>query len=569
MTQDTALEILKTGANVFLTGEPGSGKTHTVSAYVRYLREHSIEPSITASTGIAATHVGGMTIHAWSGIGIKRFLTDYDLDALASREPLVRRVATTKVLIIDEISMLDGIILGLVDKVLRSIRRSEEPFGGIQMVFVGDFFQLPPIPEKTAGLEQRLMPQFAFTSPAWKASNPLVCYLTEQHRQDDEVFLSALSMIRSGELDESLGEIFEDRRLGGELEVPENVPLLYTHNMDVDMKNNEALEKIEEEVHEFRMITRGKDTVIETMKRGCLSPEVLRLKEGASVMFTKNDFERGYVNGTLGVVESFDEDDGLPIVRMRNGKSIKAEPEEWSVSDGDKKLATLSQVPLRLAWAITVHKSQGMSLDAAVMDLSKAFEYGQGYVALSRVRTLSGLYLAGMNRRAFEVHPIVLERDREMRQRSDDADEYFAHLPPDELNNMHENFLTAAGGTLEKIEVEDPSEQLGEEKKKKGDTYLKTKEMLLARMPLDEIVKLREIKKSTVFSHIEVLVEGDKTIDISYMKSDMDEEKMRTILNAFAAFRGSDMEKKLSPVKDLLGQAATFDEIRFARLFLD
>jgi hypothetical protein len=376
-------------------------------------------------------------------------------------------------------------------------------------------------------------------------------------------------MIRSGELEESLGEIFEDRRLGGELEVPENVPLLYTHNMDVDRKNNEALEKIEEEVHEFRMITRGKENVVELMKRGCLSPEVLRLKIGASVMFTKNDFERGYVNGTLGVVEEFDEDDGLPIVRMRNGKSVKAEPEEWSVSDGDKKLATLSQVPLRLAWAITVHKSQGMSLDAAVMDLSKSFEYGQGYVALSRVRTLSGLYLAGMNRRAFEVHPIVLERDREMRQRSDDADEYFAHLPPDELNNMHENFLTASGGSLEKIEVEDSALEPGKEKNKKGDTYLRTKEMILARMPLDEIVKLREIKKSTVFSHIEILKEGDDTIDISYLKSEMDDEKLRTILNAFAAFRGSDMEKKLSPVKDLLGQTATFDEIRFARLFLD
>lgn len=569
MTQETALEILKTGANVFLTGEPGSGKTHTVSAYVRYLREHGIEPSITASTGIAATHVGGMTIHAWSGIGIKRFLTDYDLDALSSREPLVRRVVSAKVLIIDEISMLDGIILGLVDKVLRSIRRSEEPFGGIQMVFVGDFFQLPPIPEKQAGMEQRMMPQFAFTSPAWKAANPLVCYLTEQHRQDDETFLSALSMIRSGELEESLGEIFEERRVGGELEVPENVPLLYTHNMDVDRKNNEELDKIEEELHEFQMITRGKDVVVEQMKRGCLSPEVLRLKVGASVMFTKNDFERGYVNGTLGVVESFDEDDGLPIVRMHNGKSIKAEPEEWSVSDGDKKLATLSQVPLRLAWAITVHKSQGMSLDAAVMDLSRAFEYGQGYVALSRVRTLSGLYLAGMNRRAFEVHPIVLERDREMRQRSLDADEYFAHLPSDQLNQMHENFLTASGGTLERHEVEDPSEELGEEKKKKGDTYLRTKEMLIAQISIDDIVRMREIKKSTVFSHIEILREADKTIDISYLRGEMDEEKLRTIHNAFRAFKGSDMEKKLSPVKDLLGQAFTFDEIRFARLFLD
>jgi hypothetical protein len=210
-----------------------------------------------------------------------------------------------------------------------------------------------------------------------------------------------------------------------------------------------------------------------------------------------------------------------------------------------------------------------MSLDAAVMDLSKAFEYGQGYVALSRVRSLSGLYLAGMNRRAFEVHPIVLERDREMRQRSDDADEYFAHLSPDDLTKMHENFITHSGGTLEKREIEEAGEEMGEEKRKKGDTYLRTKELLLRRMTVEEIVKERELKKSTVLSHIETLLENDKEVDITYLRREMDEEKLRTILTAFAAFRGSDMERKLSPVKDLLGQVATFDEIRFARLFLD
>ncbi len=569
MTQDTALEILKTGANVFLTGEPGSGKTHTVSAYVRYLRQHNIEPSITASTGIAATHVGGMTIHAWSGIGIKRYLTDYDLDALASREPLVRRVATTKVLIIDEISMLDGVVLGLVDKVLRSIRRSEEPFGGIQMVFVGDFFQLPPIPERQAGLEQRMMPQFAFTSPAWKAANPLVAYLTEQHRQDDETFLSALSMIRSGELDESLGEIFEERRVGGELEVPNNIPLLYTHNIDVDKKNEEELAKLEGDLAEFHMTSRGKDTLVEQMKRGCLSPELLRLKEGASVMFTKNDFEQGYVNGTLGVIDHFDEDDGLPVVQTRSGNMIKAAPEEWSVTDGDKVLAKLSQIPLRLAWAITVHKSQGMSLDAAVMDLSRAFEYGQGYVALSRVRTLSGLYLAGMNRRAFEVHPIVLERDREMRTRSDEADEYFQHLPEKDLTLMHENFITASGGTLTATVIPDVVDQFNEEKKKKGDTYLKTKELILERRTLVEIATMRGVKTGTIISHIEILKDGDDTIDFSYMKGEIDGEKLRTIHKAFQTFEGSDNEGKLTPVKDLLGPVATFDEIRFARLFIE
>ena len=567
MTEDTALEILKTGANVFLTGEPGSGKTHTVSEYVRYLRQHDIEPAITASTGIAATHVGGMTVHAWSGIGIKRFLTEYDLDALSSRESLVRRAVSAKVLIIDEISMLDGVVLGLVDKALRSLRRNEEAFGGLQIVFVGDFFQLPPIPEKGAPGAIKPIPQFAFLSPVWKVANPLVAYLTEQHRQDDETFLSALTMIRSGDLDESLGEVFEDRRVNPK-ELPPNVPMLFTHNIDVDKRNDEELAKLEGKVHEFVMQSRGKVPLVEQMKRGCLSPEVLRLKEGAAVMFTKNDFERGYVNGTLGVVNDFDEDDGLPMIRLRSGATVKAEPEEWSVSDGDKKLATLSQVPLRLAWAITVHKSQGMSLDAAVMDLSRAFEYGQGYVALSRVRTLSGLYLMGANRRAFEVHPIVLERDREIRTKSEDADEYFAHLPEEELKLMHENFLTASGGTLEAHELtKEEEDQFTGEKRKKGDTYMITKELLLEGKTTLEIAEIRSLKRGTIIAHIETLRFEDESLDIAHLKHEMDHEKMRVIIAAFQTFRGSDKEGKLTPVKELVGEVANFDEIRFARLF--
>ena len=152
MTQQQALQILKTGANVFLTGEPGSGKTHTINNYISWLRERGIEPAITASTGIAATHVGGMTIHAWSGLGIKRDLSDWDLEALLEREPLVRRVRLAHVLIIDEVSMLDAHTLTMVDRAVRTLRGlpagkagNELPFGGLQVIFVGDFFQLPPV----------------------------------------------------------------------------------------------------------------------------------------------------------------------------------------------------------------------------------------------------------------------------------------------------------------------------------------------------------------------------------------------------------------------------------------
>src|SRR3989344_4339297 len=191
MTQDTALEILKTGVNVFLTGEPGSGKTHTINRYVTYLKERGVKVAITASTGIAATHIGGMTIHSWSGIGIKKELSPSDMSKISKYKG--KNIKKASVLIIDEISMLNGDTLGLVDTVTKAIRHSESAFGGMQVVFVGDFFQLPPI--SRAGEDN---PQFAFESMAWAMANPSVCYLSEQHRQSDDLFSELLTAIRSG-----------------------------------------------------------------------------------------------------------------------------------------------------------------------------------------------------------------------------------------------------------------------------------------------------------------------------------------------------------------------------------
>lgn len=437
MTQEQALTILKTGANVFLTGEPGAGKTFVINKYVEWLRQRGIEPAITASTGIAATHVGGMTIHAWSGVGIKKELSDWELEAMHEREPLMRRVRATPVLIIDEVSMLDAQLLSLVDRALCSMRHSEKPFGGLQVVFVGDFFQLPPVNKN------RERTQFSFESPAWEAANPLVCYLSEQHRQDDGLFLQLLAAMRSGELDDEHRELLRTRyRAGG---APEQATRLYPHNEDVDRLNTEALGRIENTAKVYHMRTSGSTTLVEALKRGCLSPEMLTLKEGAAVMFTRNNFEHGYVNGTLGTVVGWSPA-GWPMVRTRSGKTIEAEPEEWRIEDGNRVLAQLNQVPLRLAWAMTVHKSQGMSLDAAVMDLSGAFEYGQGYVALSRVRTLEGLYLLGFNERALAVHPEILARDQAFRIASAQAEDIFGKLPPEELAELHKNFVKASGG---------------------------------------------------------------------------------------------------------------------------
>lgn len=436
MKQEEALQILKTGANVFLTGEPGSGKTYTINRYIAWLRERGIEPAITASTGIAATHVGGMTIHAWSGVGIKKELSDWDLEALLEREPLVRRVRLTHVLIIDEVSMLDDQLLTLVDQAVKTLRGSSQPFGGLQVVFVGDFFQLPPV---SKGEPSR----FAFESPSWEAANPLYCYLNEQHRQEDDIFLELLGALRAGTLTTA-----HKNALHARAEFPQDDELstrLYPHNVDVDRINDDALSRIDATTKIFEMRLEGGKALVEGLKRGCLSPEKLILKDGAAVMFTRNNFDKGFVNGTLGTVTGFSES-GFPMVRTREGALIEAAPEEWRIDDRARTLAKIVQVPLRLAWAMTVHKSQGMSLDSAVMDLSQAFEYGQGYVALSRVRSLSGLYLSGFNERSLAVHPQILKKDSQFRQASLAARDTFERMGSAELGTLHAQFVANSGG---------------------------------------------------------------------------------------------------------------------------
>ncbi len=450
MTQAQALLILKTGVNVFLTGEPGSGKTHTISEYVAYLRDRGVEPAITASTGIAATHLGGQTIHSWSGIGIKTSLDGYDLDRLASTEYLVRRIGRAKVLIIDEVSMLLPETLSSVEAVCREIKRRDEPFGGMQIVMVGDFFQLPPVVKRDLEEDsqttfiEKASARFAYDAPAWLRANPVVCYLTEQHRQDDKDFLGVLAAIRArGFNDEHLAHL-KKRKIKID-DAPKDTPKLFSHNVDVDRVNDEMLALLPSRLSTFTMSAQGQGTVVASLKKSCLSPETLSLKEGAVVMFTKNNPRAGFVNGTLGTVHGFSGITRQPVIKTRSGLKIEVETADWTVEENGRVRAKITQLPLRLAWAITVHKSQGMSLDAAVMDLSQVFEFGQGYVALSRVRRLDGLYLLGWNERAFQVHPEVLVQDQLFRTASEEAEQAFAKIPAAEIKTLQENFIKACG----------------------------------------------------------------------------------------------------------------------------
>jgi ATP-dependent exoDNAse (exonuclease V) alpha subunit len=421
MKQSTALTVLKTGANVFLTGEAGSGKTYTINLFKDFLRSKYKTVAVTASTGIAATHINGITIHSFSGLGIKEKIEQKDLDTIASKKHVVDQIQNADVLIIDEISMLSAQVLDNVERIISYIRGGvfdDRAFGGMQVIFVGDFYQLPPVDKKGIA-------KFAFESDAWKKAKPVTCYLDEQHRQSDPVFTDILNSLRHGTITE------EHKRLicaNNVSEIPKTK--LFTHNRDVDDLNEKELRKMDGDAYIYDMQYNENSWnkfLIETLKKGCLSPETLILKKGALVMFTRNNFKDGetnYVNGTIGTV--IDLDGTCITVRTKQGAVIHlTERAKWSIGEDEDEKASISQFPLRLAWAVTIHKSQGMSLDSAVIDLSNCFEYGQGYVALSRVCSLCGLFLEGINPMAFKMHPQVIEQDKLFRISSKEMDEKY------------------------------------------------------------------------------------------------------------------------------------------------
>lgn len=432
--------MLKAGENVFLTGPAGSGKTFLLNEYIGYLRRNDVAVAVTASTGIAATHIGGRTVHSWCGMGIEDDLPVEKINALKRRDYLVRSVAQCRVLIIDEISMLSAKQLDLADRICQAFREDMRPFGGMQVIFCGDFFQLPPV--SRGGKDAR----FVIDSEAWNGMDLRVCYLTEQHRQSDKRFLGVLREIREGEVTEGTRKLLA-KRAKAKMEFAVKPTKLHTHNIDVENYNLGELRKIEGKERVFEMEGEGLGKLVENMKRGsCLAPQFLGLKIGAAVMFVKNNFGKGFVNGTLGKVVDFDGESGCPLVKTLSGDVIEASPEQWTIEDGKEIIASVRQVPLRLAWAITVHKSQGMSLDMAEMDLRKTFEYGMGYVALSRVRSLSGMYLAGWNEMALRIRPEMIALDKELRSRSEKDLGEFKKPGKAEIERRQKDFIGKAGG---------------------------------------------------------------------------------------------------------------------------
>lgn len=398
--QQKIIEAVELGKNIFVTGVAGTGK----SFVLKHLKEHyGKKLQITASTGIAAVHVGGITLHSWAGLGLGDRSADDIADDILFNRKVLYRIRNAKILAIDEVSMIKADLFDLFNEVLQIIRGDDAPFGGLQILLFGDFLQLPPVVRYGESLDGN----FVFDSLAWQNANLETFFLRESFRQTDKRFLELLHNIRFGEMTEDDLDVLNSRT---DLYDHEEIKptRLTTHNNQADVINQRELGNIKSKEELFRRQETGNKQRLQFLRKNCLAPEELTLKIGAQVMMLKNSFqEKGVVNGSLGFVTDFSAE-RFPLVEFQNGQVLEIKPEEWAIEEDYKTIASIIQVPLRLAWAITVHKSQGMTLEKIRCQLGNAFSEGQVYVALSRVKNLDGLFLDSFNPSLVKVNRKVV-----------------------------------------------------------------------------------------------------------------------------------------------------------------
>jgi ATP-dependent DNA helicase PIF1 len=392
--QKRVVDTILSGRNVFVTGPGGVGKSTIIRHIVEKFGDKVV--GVTAMTGAAAVLIGGRTLHSYLGIGLGR---DSVLEIVrklkTSRKCVVWQ--TTSVLIIDEISMMSAQLLDKLNSIAQLVNGKKTPFGGIQLVFSGDFLQLPCI-----------IGNFAFEATCWDNLNMRVYDLSKIHRQSDVAFQECLTRARFGKItDKDLNYVTESSKTSFDGVVPTRI---LCKNIDVDDINEMELLKLGKETYTYELeIEQPKSvkTSIEWNKH-CNATKTLTLSIGAQVMLLINmPAPSQLANGSRGVVIGFDEDD-LPIVKFKLD-TITVGHHAWEVFEKTNLIATIYQIPLKLAWAITVHKSQGLTVDSAYIDLSGVFEYGQAYVALSRVKSAQALVLINATPESFKAHPKAIE----------------------------------------------------------------------------------------------------------------------------------------------------------------
>ncbi len=429
--QYTAFQEIISGKNVFLTGAGGTGKSYFIHVIIEYLIARNTRVALTAMTGCAAIllsrpELKAKTLHSWAGIGLGKEPVSDIVYKIRRNGRASKNWLTTDLLIIDEISMMTPDLLEKLDEIGKKLRRrADKPFGGIQLLLVGDFFQLPPVITR-AEAEANQKKIFAFQSPLWDTMIDTTVELRQIKRQADEGFQDLLTAARFGKLTPDHHEMLRSC-VGRPWQRNKIKPtLLFSRRYEVDKINQANLVALKGEKHTYEpgIVFNGDKPAgitpddpdlkqaVQKMDTEAAYDMNLTLTVGAQVMLIKNmDTDSRLVNGSRGVVVGFDVGPTFfPIVEFLCGKKMIVGEEGWPI-DGYEKYAKRTQVPLRLAWAVTIHKSQGSTLDCALIDIGDStFEYGQAYVALSRVRDMNSLYIHEFDPKAVRAHPLVLAR---------------------------------------------------------------------------------------------------------------------------------------------------------------
>ncbi|MCC7403184.1 MAG: AAA family ATPase [Bdellovibrionales bacterium] len=403
-SQTRAWELLHGENSVFLTGEAGSGKSFLIKRLTE-LQDPKAFP-VLASTGAAAVLIGGRTLHSFLGLGILEGGVDRAVAKALSDKRVVRRVKRAKGLIIDEISMISGQTLAAAERVCRLAKEEEIPWGGLKIVVVGDFAQLPPVERARQGV-----PDWAFKSHTWLESEFRPALLEQNLRTGNSEFLQVLHSVRKGEVNPLVRDFARDRMR----EMPQDFAgtVLFPRRQQADQHNDRKLDGLKGQVRQFASIYGGESRYIEALKRYSPLPEELKVKEGALVMLRQNDPRGRWVNGSTGVLENFGAD--FLGIQLLSGRRVEIEMTTFSMLDAEGKVrASVTNYPVILAWAATIHKSQGMTLDRLAVDLGQLWEPGQAYVALSRITTPENLWLTRWQETSVKADPLVTRFYQEM-----------------------------------------------------------------------------------------------------------------------------------------------------------
>ncbi len=534
--QTKALDILERQGNVFLTGAAGTGKSFLLHRYLRGKPTDAFP--IVASTGAAAVLVGGRTFHSFFGLGIMEGgVEETVLRAMRSRK-LLNRLQSAVCVVIDEISMLSGATLYAAERIARAARQKDEPWGGLRIIAVGDFAQLPPV---TPGAMQK---DWAFLHPTWKESAFLPALLDTVMRTKDGDFLDILNAVRSGTVNDDV-RTFLDAHTGYATDDTEGTRL-YAHRARADDFNRRRLDLIPGQPRSFETEYAGDARAIDSAKRAMPIPDVLQLKEGALVMMRKNDPQEPqlFVNGSLGHVRRIE--DELLVVELLTGDVVEVEKQKFSYLDGDgKELVSAWNFPVTLAWATTIHKAQGASLDSLIVDLSALWEPGQAYVALSRVRNPGRLYVERWNASSIRAEPLVTQLYDAM------AEEMGAYVPRPLFT-----FETRSYEREDDAEHKESPTTKGQTKQKRA---MLIREMLAECAPFESIVERSGVKPDRVLLYIEEFIAEGIPVRPQYLLENVrDAERIRE------AFEQCGLER-LKPAFESLGGKIPFTTLRMVR----